>query len=427
VEILRAWPADSPLAALVSAPGEGIVSPWARWSVFAPVSAARSIDSFEELDAMEASAPVESACPFTAGWIGYLSYEAGALLEPKGRFHAQGKEGRGWPALRLLRAEALLVHDAQSGAWWRVGDAGLLPTLDFDAPRPEAPFVGEPASRTGRDGFLCGVERVLENIRAGDVYQVNLAHRLAARFEGSPRGLLAALLRARPWFGALIEDPADPSRAIVSMSPELFLSVDSRTGRVVTRPIKGTRPADGDVADLLESEKDAAELAMIVDLMRNDLGRVAEYGSVRVEDPRSLERHASVLHAVATISARLRGGATARDLLRATFPAGSITGAPKIRAMQIIDELEPVSRGPYCGTIGWIGDDGSARLSVAIRTASITGAAEGTGRIRGEIDYPVGAGIVADSTAEGEWEETLAKAEAFFAAAHAAQPAEQAP
>ncbi len=425
-DALRAWPRSAPLAALVSRGASG--GEWARWSIFASPSSSRSIDHFAELPAEPTAAPAPDQCPFTTGWIGYCSYEAGRLLEPSARFHASARDDRSWPAMRWRRVEGLLAHDAWTGSWRRIGDPSSIPELNFDAPPAHAPIVGEPLSRTGRAGFLRGAARVLEDIRAGDVYQVNLAHRLTARFAGSTRALLAALLAAKPWFGALIEDPEDPARAIVSMSPELFLAVDGRTGRVVTRPIKGTRPVSGGapaagmVADLLESEKDAAELAMIVDLMRNDLGRVARYGTVRVEDPRRLERHESVLHAVATISATLREERTIADLLRASFPPGSITGAPKIRAMQIIDELEPVARGPYCGTIGWLGDDGSARLSVAIRTAGVTGRAAGAGEIVGEIDYPVGAGIVADSTPESEWEETLAKAEAFFRAARAERP-----
>ena len=198
------------------------------------------------------------------------------------------------------------------------------------------------------------------------------------------------------------------------MSPELFLDVRRRPDgfRVArTRPIKGTlgaadtadtAEADAGPARLLASEKDAAELTMIVDLMRHDLGRVAIPGGVRVSRPRYVETHATVHHAVAEVEAVLRPDVDPAALLAATFPPGSVTGAPKIRAMQVIDRLEPVRRGPYCGAIGWLGDDGTVRLNVAIRTIAFTAAAEASDssdadRRRGRIDYASGGGIVADS------------------------------
>ena len=184
------------------------------------------------------------------------------------------------------------------------------------------------------------------------------------------------------------------------MSPELLLDVDGATRRVVTRPIKGTRPRRVDRRELIESEKDAAELHMIVDLMRNDLGRVCRYGSIRVPRARTIETHGRVHHGVGEVVGTLREGVGLGELLRATFPAGSVTGAPKIRAMQIIEELEPVTRGPYCGAMGFISGDGSVRLNVAIRTAVVTGAV---------IDYAVGGGIVADSDPAAEYQESLDK------------------
>ena len=250
------------------------------------------------------------------------------------------------------------------------------------------------------------MRRALEYIRAGDVYQVNLTHPLRAPFEGSARALAAdAIERTGAWYGGYLETP---ERAIVSTSPELLASV-APGGRVVSRPIKGTRPAGGE-AELERSDKDAAELAMIVDLMRNDLGRVCRLGGVRVEAGREIEAHAAVAHGVATVAGELRPDASWEDILRAVFPAGSITGAPKVRAMQIIDELEPEPRGAYCGSLAWFGDDGSMDLSVAIRTAEIVG---------GELRYGVGAGIVADSDPASEWRETLDKARGFAAAAGA--------
>jgi anthranilate/para-aminobenzoate synthase component I len=192
---------------------------------------------------------------------------------------------------------------------------------------------------------------------------------------------------------------------LISNSPELFLRV-SPEGRVITRPIKGTRPRGSGMEDeLRRSVKDQAELNMIVDLERNDLGRVCEIGSVRVTEPRVIEAHPTVYHGVATIEGRLRDDVTFSGLLRATFPGGSVTGAPKIRAMQIIEELEPHSRGAYCGAIGYVAADGSMEFNVAIRTMTAKG---------GLIHIPVGGGIVADSEPAAEYEETLVKAKAMF-------------
>lgn len=253
----------------------------------------------------------------------------------------------------------------------------------------------------GRDAYTRAVARTIEYIRAGDIFQANIAHEMTSEFEGSARGLFMSLLtRAAPWFGALIESDAG---TIVSASPELFLEADFASGAVTTRPIKGTRPP-ARAEELRHSEKDAAELVMIVDLMRNDLGRVCRYGSVRVPEPRRLEHHAGVAHTVATVCGTLRQGVTPGDVIRATFPPGSVTGAPKVRAMQVIDELETFDRGAYCGAIGMISACGRGTWSVAIRTATISG---------GWARYPVGAGIVADSDPEAEWLETLHKARAF--------------
>jgi para-aminobenzoate synthetase component 1 len=200
------------------------------------------------------------------------------------------------------------------------------------------------------------------------------------------------------------------------MSPELFLHLD-REGRVVTRPIKGTRPAGADPAEFLGSAKDAAELHMIVDLMRNDLARACRPGSVRVRQARAAEPHATVLHGVAEIEGELRPEATLGELLAATFPPGSITGAPKVRAMQVIRELESFDRGPYCGAIGLLGADGSLSLNVAIRTATLRGSPQAW-RVR----YAAGCGVVSDSDPAEEVRETHAKAAVLLrAAAHAGQ------
>jgi len=272
---------------------------------------------------------------------------------------------------------------------------------------------------------MARVARAVEYIRAGDVYQANIAHVLEWAFEGNVRGLFAALAAAGPRHGAYVEWDEDGERRVVaSASPELFLSFDAATRRLVTRPMKGTRRAGPGAAEALgESAKDRAELAMIVDLMRNDLGRVCEIGSVRVEQERTLEVHASgeLLQTTATVAGRLAGGRGLEDAVRAMFPCGSVTGAPKIRAMQIIGELEPVARGPYCGSLGLITDSGDAVLSVAIRTALVRGVA-GPDRgsvTRGLLEYSVGAGIVAESDPRSEWLETLDKAGVIEAAIRA--------
>ncbi len=296
----------------------------------------------------------------------------------------------------------------------------LFALMAFDQPgRNPAPAVPAPAVATtetslrstfSRASYIDAVERVIEYILAGDAYQVNLAQRFTAPLTRHPFEIYRTLLeRAPAAYGAYL-DFGDFQ--VISNSPELFLRVDppTRDGRrrVTTRPIKGTRPrSTGMERELRDSEKDRAELAMIVDVERNDLGRVCEIGSVKVVEPRTIEAHPTVFHGVATIEGILRRDVTFMDLLRATFPSGSVTGAPKIRAMEIIDELEPVRRGAYCGAIGYIDPDGAIELSVAIRTMVAKD---------GQIHIPVGGGIVADSDPAAEYEETLVKARAMFEA-----------
>jgi para-aminobenzoate synthetase component 1 len=215
---------------------------------------------------------------------------------------------------------------------------------------------------------------------------------------------LAAALRARAPapFGAFIAAAAGDAW-IVGNSPERFLALDGR-GAIETRPIKGTRPRTGNRQELLASEKDRAEHVMIVDLERNDLGRVCRTGSVRVDGPARVLELPTVLHLVSTVRGALREDVGLERLLEATFPGGSITGAPKRRAMQIIDELEPVARGPYTGATGWLGAAGDLDLAIAIRTALVSA---------GRLSLSLGGGIVADSTPENEWAETETKARAF--------------
>jgi len=283
--------------------------------------------------------------------------------------------------------------------------AGLVP----GAPRPVA---GTPtlASNLSRADFLARVACAQRYIRAGDIYQVNLAQRLAAPLPGSSRALFDALCAVSPAPFAAFLDPGEFQLA--AASPELFLRLSGR--QVVTRPIKGTRPrapdADQDARlayELQTSPKENAELLMITDLLRNDLGKVCDYGSVQVPDLMRLERYAHVQHLVSTVEGRLRAPVTHLAALAACFPGGSITGAPKFRAMEIIDELEPTARGPFTGALGYLGFNRESQLAIIIRTAICKD---------GRAYFPVGAGIVADSDPAAEYEETLAKAAGFRAA-----------
>ncbi len=268
----------------------------------------------------------------------------------------------------------------------------------------------QPQSNLSRAEFISAVQRVQKYIHAGDIYQVNLSHRLSTQCDLSGWELFEKLSTVSPAPFSAFLDCGDFE--IASSSPEQFLRMSG--GHIVTRPIKGTRPRDADTTrdaqlayELQTSPKELAELVMITDLLRNDLGRVCEYGSVQVPELARLEKFAQVQHLVSTVEGRLRNDVTHFAAFASCFPGGSITGAPKFRAMEIIDELEPVSRGPYCGAIGYLGFNRESQLSIAIRTAICR---------LGVAHFNVGAGIVADSNAEAEYEETLAKARGFFAA-----------
>jgi anthranilate/para-aminobenzoate synthase component I len=290
---------------------------------------------------------------------------------------------------------------------------------DRSAP-PSAPvFTTTPLTPAWpRPEYTAAVAECLRLIAAGDAYQINLAHHLTATFRGDALALYTQLAAAaRPAHAGFLcwDDPTTRTRhAVLSLSPELFLEYDPATRRIRTQPMKGTRPFASDPAELDASEKDRAELNMIVDLMRNDLGRVGVPGSVRVTRPRDIDPHAnSVWQATATVEGTLREGLTAADLLAAAFPPGSVTGAPKVRAAQIIRSLEPLPRGPYCGTLVRLHPDGRLTASVLIRTAHIHGTPDPGGPhafLDARLDFPVGAGIVADSDPDAEWQETLTKA-----------------
>jgi para-aminobenzoate synthetase component I len=283
----------------------------------------------------------------------------------------------------------------------------------------------EITSNLSREEFVSKVQRAQKYIRAGDIYQVNLSHRLTVRLERWGERPTKNNFSGWEFFEKLSAVSPAPFSAfldcsefqIASSSPEQFLRMSG--SQIVTRPIKGTRPRDADATrdsqlayELKTSAKELSELVMITDLLRNDLGKVCEYGSVQVPELAKLEKFAQVQHLVSTIEGRLKKDMTHFAAFASCFPGGSITGAPKFRAMEIIDELEPISRGPYCGAIGYLGFNRESQLSIAIRTAICA---------RGKIYFNVGAGIVADSNPEAEYEETLAKARGFFATLEVAE------
>lgn len=392
---------------------------------------------------MLAPAEPPSELPFAGGWIGYFSYEAGRYLE---RLPATVREDVGLPLARFALYDSAAIHDRQTGRWtivavdpagwdlpstmaahpgvaerirwWKqtLGRADAGPSR----PHPAQPLPGASVRHNLRlEEYLSIVDRGREYIAAGDIFQVNLARRESTparedplsvylRLRESNAGAYSAFVR---WSEAGEAGSPSAEAAILSSSPELLLHLENRN--VATRPIKGTRPRSSDPAvdeslrlELAASEKDRAELAMIVDLERNDLGRVCEFGSIRVAAeaseaaPFALESHPTVHHLVATVSGRLAEGRDAIDLLRATFPGGSITGAPKVRAMEIIDELEPTERSVYTGSIGYF-TPGRLVMNIAIRTMIQAG---------GMLHWYAGGGIVADSRPEAEFEETCAKA-----------------
>jgi len=357
----------------------------------------------------------EQPLAYGPGWIGFFGYGLRAAFESVPERHP---DETGLPDVHLGYYPAVAVHDQAESCWWLVfresaADAArsihaCLKTCDDRRPFRVA---SAPQPRVTRDTYLAAVERAVEYIYAGDVFQVNYAHEFRADFAGDPLGLYLALRDSNPApYGALLD--LGRGDAVLSTSPELFLSL--RGDRVRTRPIKGTAPRRDDPeqdararAGLLASEKDAAELAMIVDLERNDLGRVCRPGTVVVDEAAVIESYTSVHHRVAEVSGTLEEEADRLDLLAASFPGGSITGAPKIRAMEIIDELEAGRRGPYTGSIGILTDEGNMELNIAIRTAVLA---------RGVVSVHVGGGIVADSDPVAEYEETLDKGRAMFRA-----------
>ena len=365
--------------------------------------------------------------PFTSGLAGYLSYDLKDHLE---RYPSRASRDLDFPDLSLRVHNSVCVWDRDTGEGWAVatglpirdGNTSATPAeaqldrmwalLKERMERIPDPVHAGAASTTAprltsnftRDAYRAMVTRALEYIAAGDIYQVNLAQRFQAAPAPPALSIYRSLREIAP--APFLAYASLPDGGIASSSPERFFRV--RGDLIETWPIKGTRPRGATpeedarlLAELRASVKDRAENVMIVDLERNDLGRVCEIGSVRVPTLCDVATHSNVHHLESRVEGRLRADATPVDVIRALFPGGSITGAPKIRAVEIIDELEPVRRGVYTGAIGYWDASGDCDWNIAIRTISV---------VRDTAYFHAGGGIVADSTPEGEYEETLVKA-----------------
>lgn len=295
--------------------------------------------------------------------------------------------------------QEMLIYSHSDHAWWEIGTLSEQLYTSHDVAE-----ISEFSPLTSRERFIESVSRAKNWIEAGDIYQVNLSQAFSAKITGDLFSLYESLREASP--APMAAYLALDGREILSSSPETFLKISGRG--IETRPIKGTRPRFPDpdedrrsAYELQTSSKEISELVMITDLLRNDLGKVCEFGSVEVTEMLQLETLAQVHHLVSTVTGTMRSNVDAIAAVTACFPGGSITGAPKKRAMEIIKELEQAKRGIYCGAIGWLGYNGESSFNIAIRTLVKSG---------NQLVYQVGAGIVADSDPEKEYEETLHKA-----------------
>ena len=387
---------------------------------------------------------IAEAIPFVGGAVGWLGYELAAHVE---RVALRPRVDRDMPDAAWLLVDRVLAYEHASGRLFATalghGDDAERAVDHFAERLTHNPIPSQQVDKTNKltpgsdsgsvrwrdagtglevggffdgDSYAKAVVEIQQQIAAGELYQANLTHRLAARFGGDAWRLFQALRARSPApFAAFVELP---ELTIVGSSPERFLRVDA-DGAVETRPIKGTRPRGATEAEdallfeeLRSSETERAENAMIVDLMRNDLGRVCAPGSIEVPELFAIERYATLFQLVSTVRGQLRTGCDRVDLLRAAFPPGSMTGAPKIAAMQLLARLEPVRRGVYAGALGYLDARGGADLSVVIRTLLCRGR---------DAWLHVGGGIVLDSDPRAEWEETLAKARAPLDALAATQ------
>lgn len=397
-----------------------------------------SLSPFDALEgelALHEGLALPSLPPFQGGAVGYLGYEMGSHLEP---LWVPAGSGPGLPQMHMAFYPEVVAWDHAKGTCWyfsrrreepgplldalrgheadTLNDLGSWPSLSGKAmgPHPSYPVPGLPGIRStiSRDSYLEKVEQVRQLILEGEIFQANLTQAFHREWKGDSIALFSHLVEHYPApFAAYLRlagtEPG--AAAVVSTSPESFLRVTGRPGPQVvrTRPIKGTAPRALDAATdarnaraLQSSEKDRSENVMIVDLLRNDLSRVCEDASVVVTELCQLESHPSVHHLVSTIQGVLHQHAGVVDLLRATFPCGSITGAPKLRAMEILTQMEPTAREVYTGALGWLGCDGAAELSVAIRTITLR---------EGVAWFPAGGGVVLESDPMAEYDETVAK------------------
>lgn len=368
----------------------------------------------------------DDSMPFQCGVVGYFGYDLCHFIE---RLPTKAIDDIGLPDMYMGFYDTIISYDNLLEKCYVIGvDFGLDDTLEdrmkqiidvlcgksdsgyestYHTPKPR---INETPLRFNftKELYLNAIRHIKDYISAGDVYQVNLSQRIETHLDIPPYELYKILRSINPAPFSCYLNFDDVS--VISSSPERFLNVHAR--RVQTRPIKGTRPRGKDAKTdeimkqaLLSSPKDDAELIMIIDLERNDLGRVCDYGSIKVTERKVLEAYPTVYHLVSTVEGDLHERYDLIDLLKATFPGGSITGAPKIRAMQIIDELEPTQRSVYTGAIGYIGFNGDADLSIAIRTFITKDKT---------VYFQVGSGIVADSNEEEEYEETMHKAKALM-------------
>lgn len=368
---------------------------------------------------------------FTGGLVGYFGYETIRYIEP--RLGAMAKpDAIGAPDILLMVSDEVVVFDNLKGRLYVVVHADPTVAGSFDAanrrldelvarlnsalPHAVAPKNGKPVAETDfvsgftQQGFEAAVEKSREYIRAGDIMQVVLSQRLTIPFTAAPLDLYRALRTLNPSPYMYFMDLG--GFHIVGSSPEILVRLED--GMVTVRPIAGTRPRGKTETedqtleqDLLADPKERAEHIMLVDLGRNDVGRVAKVGSVRVTDKMVVERYSHVMHIVSNVTGELKDGTDAIDVLRATFPAGTVSGAAKVRAMEIIEELEPTRRGVYAGAVGYLSWSDNMDTAIAIRTAVIRD---------GMLYIQAGAGIVADSVPRNEWNETMNKARAIFRA-----------
>lgn len=368
---------------------------------FAPAHTVEG-DNFEPL----AAAMQHSDNPYMPCWIGYLGYDLKHAVEA---LPQDAPSHIALPALHMRRYQSVMVfdHDAQTLTLHRQDADSPLPPQAISPASTDIPSVTSLASDMTKAEYLAKVAQVKEAISAGTLYQANLTRKFHGTFASPPtaEALFTRLVAASPApYSALLKQG---DTAVISSSPERFLQMDA-DGKVEVRPIKGSAPRgkteqeDSAIRDALyNSEKDRAENLMIVDLMRNDLGRSCETGSVKTEALFDISTYATVHHMSSTIIGKRKTDVPPLELVAQCFPPGSMTGAPKIKAMELCSALEPRGRGVYSGAIGWFGGDGSVDLSVVIRTMIVQG---------NRFEFQVGGAIVHDSTPEGEWEETLTKA-----------------